>query len=46
MKGRSSVRRVSTAVLWLRRDLRLGDAPALLAAVAEADEVLPLFVLD
>jgi deoxyribodipyrimidine photo-lyase len=37
---------VSTAVLWLRRDLRLIDAPALLAAADEADSVLPLFVLD
>ncbi len=37
---------MSTAVLWLRRDLRLTDAPALLAAADEADEVLPLFVLD
>ncbi len=33
------------AVMWFRRDLRLGDNPALLAAVAEGD-VLPLFVLD
>ena len=37
---------VSTSVLWLRRDLRLGDLPALLAAGDEADEVVPLFVLD
>jgi len=37
---------VSTAVLWLRRDLRLADSPALLAARDGADEVLPLFVLD
>jgi deoxyribodipyrimidine photo-lyase len=37
---------VSTAVLWLRRDLRLADSPALLAACAEADDVVPLFVLD
>ena len=41
-----TVRRVTTAVLWLRRDLRLSDHPALLAARDEADEVLPLFVLD
>jgi deoxyribodipyrimidine photo-lyase len=33
------------SVLWLRRDLRLHDQPALLAA-AEAGPVLPLFVLD
>jgi len=37
---------VTTAVLWLRRDLRLGDAPALAAAAEAADEVLPVFVLD
>ena len=37
---------MTTAVLWLRRDLRLGDAPALAAARDAADEVLPLFVLD
>jgi len=37
---------VTLSVLWLRRDLRLADAPALLAALDAADEVLPLFVLD
>jgi len=37
---------VSTAVLWFRRDLRLADNPALLAALESADEVVPLFVLD
>ncbi len=37
---------MTTAVLWFRRDLRLADHPALLAARNEADEVLPLFVLD
>ena len=37
---------MTTSVLWLRRDLRLADAPALLAARDDADEVLPLFVLD
>jgi deoxyribodipyrimidine photo-lyase len=37
---------VTTSVLWFRRDLRLADAPALLAARDAADEVLPLFVLD
>ena len=36
------------AVLWLRRDLRTGDHPALLAACAAAGDagVLALFVLD
>ncbi len=37
---------MTTSVLWFRRDLRLADHPALLAARDEADEVLPLFVLD
>ncbi len=37
--------------MWFRRDLRLGDSPALLAAVEEArasgdGRVVPLFVLD
>ncbi len=36
----------STTVLWFRRDLRLADNPALLAAAESADRVLPLFVLD
>ncbi len=31
--------------MWFRRDLRLADNPALLAAAA-ADDVVPLFVLD
>ena len=31
--------------MWFRRDLRLGDSPALLAACT-ADEVVPLFVVD
>lgn len=33
------------SILWFRRDLRLGDHPALVAA-ADAGEVLPVFVLD
>ncbi|MCW2675090.1 MAG: phr [Modestobacter sp.] len=37
-----------TALLWFRRDLRLGDHPALLAACdsAEDGDVLPVFVVD
>ncbi len=35
-----------TALLWYRRDLRVHDHPALQAAVAEADAVVPVFVLD
>src|SRR5689334_5943251 len=36
----------STAIVWLRRDLRLHDHPALERAVAEHDRVVPVFVLD
>ncbi|MEW1951867.1 deoxyribodipyrimidine photo-lyase [Terrabacter sp. NPDC080008] len=35
-----------TAILWFRRDLRLSDHPALLAAVESGAHVLPVFVLD
>ncbi|HEX2576850.1 MAG TPA: deoxyribodipyrimidine photo-lyase [Aquihabitans sp.] len=37
---------VTTRIAWFRRDLRLGDNPALLAAAAGADRVVPLFVHD
>ncbi|MFP5218823.1 MAG: cryptochrome/photolyase family protein [Actinomycetes bacterium] len=37
---------MTTSVLWLRRDLRLADSPALLAARDAGDHVVPLFVLD
>jgi deoxyribodipyrimidine photo-lyase len=40
---------VPTALLWFRRDLRLGDHPALLAALEAAGaggRVLPVFVFD
>ncbi len=39
---------MTSTVLWLRRDLRLHDHPALLAAAQDAggSGVLPLFVLD
>ena len=45
----ASDRRVTevTSILWFRRDLRVGDNPALLAAAdAGSDGVVPLFVLD
>lgn len=35
-----------TAILWFRRDLRVADNPALLAAGARGRDVVPLFVLD
>ena len=37
---------MSTSLLWFRRDLRLADHPALCAAVASSDRVVPVFVLD
>ncbi|MBX7236562.1 MAG: DNA photolyase family protein [Caldilineales bacterium] len=37
---------MTVAIWWIRRDLRLADNPALAAALAHADEVVPLFVLD
>ncbi|WP_295389475.1 deoxyribodipyrimidine photo-lyase [uncultured Thiodictyon sp.] len=33
-----------TAILWLRRDLRLDDNPALVQAMAENERVLPLYI--
>jgi deoxyribodipyrimidine photo-lyase len=37
---------MATSVLWLRRDLRRHDLPALLEAAGDGNAVLPLFVLD
>jgi deoxyribodipyrimidine photo-lyase len=38
---------VATSVMWFRRDLRLGDNPAVLEAQAAGpDGVVPLFVVD
>jgi deoxyribodipyrimidine photo-lyase len=34
------------SIMWFRRDLRLGDNPALLAAGADGTEVVPVFVVD
>jgi len=36
----------TTAILWFRRDLRVHDHPALHAALAAADVVIPVFVVD
>jgi deoxyribodipyrimidine photo-lyase len=37
---------VSTGLVWLRRDLRLADHPALRAAVDEHERVVPVFCFD
>ena len=36
----------TTAIVWLRRDLRLHDHPPLVAALAAHERVVPAFVLD
>jgi deoxyribodipyrimidine photo-lyase len=36
----------STAIVWLRRDLRLHDHPPLVAALRAHARVIPLFVID
>lgn len=36
----------AATLLWLRRDFRLGDHPALQAAVADRGPVIPVFILD
>ncbi len=37
---------MTTSVMWFRRDLRLSDNPALLAALDAGEDVLGLFVVD
>ncbi len=37
---------MTTAIVWLRRDLRVHDHPPLVAALAANERVLPAFVLD
>ncbi len=37
---------ISNAIFWFRRDLRLTDNPALLAAIANSSEIVPVFILD
>ncbi len=36
----------TTALVWLRRDLRVHDHPALSAALEQADTVIPVFCVD
>ncbi len=38
--------RPRTSIVWFRRDLRLHDHPALLAACTDRDRLVPLYVLD
>ena len=34
------------SIFWFRRDLRLADNPALNAAIAAHEEIVPVFILD
>ena len=36
----------SRSILWFRRDLRIGDNPALNAALEAADEIVPVYILE
>jgi deoxyribodipyrimidine photo-lyase len=46
MAGQEKGQQAETAVVWFRRDLRVGDQPVLLAAADAAERALALFVLD
>ena len=37
---------MSRSIMWFRRDLRLIDNPALLAAIETSDEIVAVFILD
>ena len=34
------------SIIWFRRDLRISDHPALVAALSESDEIVPVFIID
>src|SRR3954471_6282798 len=44
--GTGAVRTFAMALVWLRRDLRVHDHPALRAALGAHARVVPVFVLD
>lgn len=46
MRAIASLRVDDVAVVWFRRDLRLGDLPSMTAAADRAERALALFVLD
>lgn len=37
---------LKTSIIWFRRDLRINDHPALLAAIESSDQIIPLFIVD
>ena len=42
----SAMVKAARSILWFRRDLRLSDNPALLAAIDAGTEIVPVFILD
>jgi deoxyribodipyrimidine photo-lyase len=46
MRGSSIPSHPSTALWWIRRDLRLAENLALASAVESAERVIPVFILD
>ena len=38
--------KAKTSIIWFRRDLRINDHPALLAAIESSEQIIPLFILD
>ena len=38
--------KAQVSIMWFRRDLRINDHPALLAAIESGEQVIPLFILD
>ena len=44
--ARQEAQHVTQIIWWIRRDLRLTDNQALAAALAQGEQVIPVFVLD
>jgi len=38
--------KAQASIMWFRRDLRINDHPALLAAIESGEQVIPLFILN
>ena len=46
IKKYGAVVQMTTAIWWIRRDLRLADNQTLTAALLYADQVVPVFIFD
>ena len=42
----SAMAKEARSILWFRRDLRISDHPALLAAIDAGEKIIPVFILD